>query len=69
MCCKLSWPLLLGVMFPLHPPTDCLPTFLAPPQLEWGRGRVFDAEVGAMFQRLVAEAKQVGGRDCGRLAD
>lgn len=32
---------------------------LIPPQLEWGRGRVFDAEVGAMFQRLVVEAKQV----------
>jgi len=31
-------------------------------QLEWGRGRVFDAEVGAVFQRLVSEAKQVGGR-------
>lgn len=30
-------------------------------QLEWGRGRVFDAEAGAVFKRLVAEAKQVGG--------
>lgn len=43
----------------------CSPSFLLPPpaalQLEWGRGRVFDAEVGAMFQRLVVEAKQVGG--------
>ncbi|KAL4458501.1 hypothetical protein ABPG75_013366 [Micractinium tetrahymenae] len=27
--------------------------------LEWGRGRVFDAEVGAVFQRLVSEAKQL----------
>lgn len=30
------------------------------PALEWGRGRVFDAEVGAMFRRLVQEARQVG---------
>ena len=36
--------------------SDCL----VPLQLEWGRGRVFDGEVGAVFQRLVHEAKQVG---------
>ncbi|GAB4821904.1 hypothetical protein N2152v2_008950 [Parachlorella kessleri] len=29
------------------------------PALEWGRGRVFDAEVGAVFQRLVHEARQL----------
>ncbi|PRW60157.1 DNA topoisomerase 3-beta isoform X1 [Chlorella sorokiniana] len=33
--------------------------------LEWGRGRVFDAEVGAMFQRLVVEAKQLRVVDVG----
>lgn len=32
-------------------------------QLEWGRGRVFDAEIGTMFQQLVSEAKQVGGNE------
>ena len=31
------------------------------PALEWGRGRVFDAEVGAMFRRLVQEVGKVGG--------
>ncbi len=31
------------------------------PSLEWGRGRVFDPEVGVLFQRLVQEARQVRG--------
>jgi hypothetical protein len=32
--------------------------------LEWARGRVFDAEVGVMFQKVVQECRQVGEGEC-----